>query len=300
MIARTLFIALLVAALVAAGTPARAQGLGFGAGAQNVPIAVEADQGIEWLRDSLKYIARGNAVATRGQVSVRADTLTAHYRSKPGGGTEVWRLEAEGGVRLYSQTEEAVGDRAVYDIDQGVMVLVGKALRFKTQQDLITAQDSLEYWEKRQLAVARGKAVAVRDARRIRGDVLTAHLQEQRGGDLQIKRVDAFGNVDVATDKEVARGAQGVYDVDRGIATLTGGVKITRGENQLNGEYAEVNLNTGVSRLLAAPQGRNPAQGQTRAQGERVRGLLVPDRELRPGDEPAARAQPPAPAVVRP
>ncbi|MBM3571864.1 MAG: hypothetical protein FJX52_05805 [Alphaproteobacteria bacterium] len=280
-------IALIVCLIGAA--PAWSQGLGFAGGQGNEPIAVEAEQGIEWLRDNLQYVARGNAVATRGQVSLRADTLTAHYRNKQGGGTEVWRIEADGGVRIFSMTEEAIGDRAVYDVDQGVMVLVGKSLRFKTQQDVITARDSLEYWEKRQLAVARGGAVAVRDQRRIRGDTLTAHLQEQRGGNLQVKRVDAFGNVDVATDKEVARGDQGIYDVDSGIATLSGGVKITRGDSQLNGEFAEVNLNTGVSRLLAAPQGRAPAQGQTRAQGDRVRGLLVPEREGRqtaPGARP--------------
>jgi lipopolysaccharide export system protein LptA len=278
-----------------AAAPALGQGLGFGK--SNEPIAVEADHGIEWLRDSLQYIARGNAVATRGQVSVRADTLTAHYRNKPGGGTEVWRIDAEGGVRIYSETEEAVGDRAVYDVDQGVMVLVGKGLRFKTQQDTITARDSLEYWEKRQLAVARGNAVAVREEKRIRGDTLTAHLDEQKGGNLKVRRVDAFGNVDIATDKEVARGAQGVYDVDRGIATLSGDVKITRGQNQLNGEFGEVNLNTGVSRLLAAPSGRAPATGQTRAQGDRVKGLLMPDKDLRPGQ---GAAQQPAPAVVKP
>lgn len=284
-----------LAAVTFAGGSAAGQGLGFGGG--NEPIAVEADQGIEWLRDDQKYIARGNAVATRGQVSVRADTLTAHYRSKPGGGTEVWRLEAEGGVRIFSVTEEAAGERAVYDVDQGVMVLVGKGLRFKTKQDTITARDSLEYWEKRQLAVARGGAVAVREQRRVRGDVLTAHLEEQKGGELKIRRVDAFGNVDVATDKEVARGAQGVYDVERGIATLSGEVKITRGKNQLNGEYGEVNFNTGVSRLLAVPLGRAPAGGQTRSQGERVRGLLMPESDLRPG---ASGAQPSASGAVKP
>ena len=46
------------------------------------------------------------------------------------------------------------------------------------------------------------------------------------------------------------------------LAQLTGGVKITRGETQLNGERAEVNLNTGRSRLLSG--------------GERVKGVFLP------------------------
>ena len=36
--------------------------------------------GIEWQQDAQVYIARGNAVATRGTTEVHADTLIAHYR----------------------------------------------------------------------------------------------------------------------------------------------------------------------------------------------------------------------------
>ena len=76
--------------------------------------------------------------------------------------------------------------------------------------------------------------------------------------------VEADGNVVITTPEEVARGREGVYNADKGTATLTGDVRITRGENQLNGERAVVNLNTGVSRLLPA------------AKGERVKGLFTP------------------------
>ena len=55
-------------------------------------------------------------------------------------------------------------------------------------------------------------------------------------------------------------------DIEQGTATLIGNVRITRGQNQLNGEVAEVNLNTGVSRLLSGPQSR-------------TRALVVPNRE---------------------
>ena len=43
-----------------------------------------------------------------------------------------------------------------------------------------------------------------------------------------------------------------------------GKVRITRGENQLNGSEAEVNMKTGISRLLAGNAGR-------------VQGLVVPN-----------------------
>ena len=55
-----------------------------------------------------------------------------------------------------------------------------------------------------------------------------------------------------------------------GLATLSGNVKITRGENQLNGAVAEVNLNTGISRLLSNRGAQN---------GSRVRGLFTPKNQ---------------------
>ena len=69
----------------------------------------------------------------------------------------------------------------------------------------------------------------------------------------------------------------GVYHVEQELAELVGAVKITRGETQLNGEYAEVNLATGVSRLLAAPPGGTA--------DSRVHGLLVPTTEPTSDDD---------------
>jgi lipopolysaccharide export system protein LptA len=258
--------ALAVLLLVLLATPPASAQLGLAAGSSDQPMQVDADQGIEWLRDQSVYIARGNAKVSRGNVTVHGDTLTARYRPKGEGGSEIYQLEAQGNVRIVSPNETIVADRAVYDADQAVLVMTGKNLKLTTRQDVITARDSLEYWEKRQLAVARGNAEATRDKKKIRADVLSAQLVEGANKELKIRRVDAFGGVDVRTDQEVAKGEKGVYMLEQGTATLIGNVRITRGQNQLNGEVAEVNLNTGVSRLLSGPQGRS-------------RALVVPNRE---------------------
>ena len=39
------------------------------------PVAIEAENGIEWQQNNRVYIARGNAKATRGDGTVTADTL---------------------------------------------------------------------------------------------------------------------------------------------------------------------------------------------------------------------------------
>ncbi|UEM22144.1 hypothetical protein JL100_005175 [Skermanella mucosa] len=269
------------------GVPARAQGLGGGTGGDGLPIAVDADQAIEWHQEQKAYVARGNAVAKRGDVTIEGDTLVAYYREMPSGGTEIFRLAADGKVHIFSPEQNVYGDRAVYDVDKQVAVVTGSDLRLVTPTDVVTARDSLEYWETQKLAVARGDAVAVREANRVSADVLVGLFAEGAGGALEMTRIDAQGNVVITTPTDVARGREGVYNLKTNIATLTGDVRLTRGDNHLNGQTAEVNMNTGVSRLLSTGN----------RTGERVRGLFVPGQQ--PGGAQPAPGQP-APAQTPP
>nr|WP_246522992.1 LptA/OstA family protein [Neoroseomonas eburnea] len=273
------------------GGTAFAQGIDL---SQGGPVEVTATDGIEWRQQEQVVVARGQARATRGGVTVEADRLMARYRPRggagatqarapaegPAGGGEIWRLEAEGNVVVTSATDRAEGDRAVYDMDQAVMVMTGGALRLTTPDNTLTARDSVEYWSARRMAVARGNAVVVtNDGRRVRADTLVAHFAETPPPGAQrpqpaatppgtpapssIDRVEAFGNVEIRTAEEVVRGDRGVYSPNSGMARLLGQVRITRGENTLTGQEAIVNMQTGVARLVSAP-------------GARVQGLVVP------------------------
>ncbi len=156
-------------------------------------------------------------------------------------------------------------------------MVTGKHLKLITAKDTVTARDSLEWYDNKLVAVARGDAVAVRETRRLAGDVLVAQVVKPQDGPSRISRIDAQGHVIVTTINEIARGATGVYNVDTGIATLGGGVTITRGDNELRGQYGVVDLNKNVSRLLSAPPGDLTRRAP-------VQGLIVP------------RSKPPAPA----
>ena len=309
-------------ATMIAPTPAAAQSLSLGRNTGNQPIEIVARDGIEWHRDSQRYIARGEARATQGSTVVDANVLTAYYRDKKEGGTEIFRFEGEGRVRITTPAQNAVGDQAIYDIDSGVLVMTGRNLKLTTPNETITARDSLEYWEAKRLAVARGDALVVSQDKRLKADVVAAYFVEvaagappaairtpaSRGGPAQptsraqptpppaqpvstgapgernrLQRIEAFGNVLVSTPSEVIRGDRGIYNADTGIATLASHVRITRGKSQLNGDYAEVDLNTGVSRLLARPKAGGDG---------RVRGLFVP--EPKAGGGGAAETKTPA------
>ncbi|MFY7959808.1 MAG: LptA/OstA family protein [Elsteraceae bacterium] len=247
------------------------------------PIEIEASDGIEWRRDEKVYIASGNAKAVRGTITLNAARLIARYRDRAEGarpsdaggdlGGSVYRLEAEGKVVISTPTQTAYADKAVYDVDQSVIVLTGKDLRIEADSDIIMARDSLEWYESRRMAVARGDAVVVRGDRRVDADVLTAFVEDDpaKPGQTRVRRVEAFGKVRIATVSQTARGDRGVYDLKSDVATLAGLVKLTQGDSQLNGDYGEMNMTTGVARLLPSPDGKT-----------RVQGLIVPQDRNRP------------------
>ncbi|MDF2763977.1 MAG: hypothetical protein K0S81_971 [Rhodospirillales bacterium] len=265
---------LLALLLLAAVAPALAQEAATGTAATaQLPIEITAEGGIEWNRNAKTYTARGAAQARRGDLSVSADTLTAHYREGAEGGSEIYRLEAAGNVRLASQSVVVTGDLAVYDVTSRNMTVTGQPLKLETPTDVLTAKDRLEYSDRTREASAHGDVAVVREGQRLDAEHVLATLAPGAAGDLALSKVEATGNVRIATQREFVRADHGTYDVEKQFAILTGGVKVTQDQNQLNGEYAEVDLKSGVSRLLGAPPGGSG----------KVKGLVLPGSVPEPG-----------------
>lgn len=233
------------------------------------PIEIEADSGIEWRQREKIVFARGNAKAARGPLVLRADVLSARYRERTDGSTDIWRIEADGAVRITRPGETLEGDHAIYEVEPGVLTLTGRKVRLITADSEITADQSLEYAARSRTLSARGNAEARQGARIVRGETLTALLRDGEAASSGLKRIEAVRNVVVITRGEVMRGDHGIYDLDAQRATLTGAVRITRGDNQLNGCRGELDLASGVGRLFACPGAAGEAG--------RVRGLIVPD-----------------------
>ncbi len=245
-------------------SPGQAQQLDMSHGG---PIAITATDGMEWRQEQRQVIARGNATAVRQNVTVTADRLIAFYRPKAGtappppqpasggindpsdaGGNEIYRVEAVGNVHIFTPTDNAWGDRAVYDIDQSVLVLTGHNLKLTTPNDVLTARDDLEYWSQKHMAVARGDAVVVtNDGRRMSADTLVAYTTEgspppaagatpvavktpaaaatddpMAAASGKLQKVEAYGHVTIRTVTDTATGDRAVYVPDTGIARLAG------------------------------------------------------------------------------
>ncbi len=326
-------LALALTATMAAPGGLRAQGIDL---SQGGAVEVTARGGFEWRENEQMVIATGDARAVRGDVTVLADRLIARYRKKgtgpnsaapapapaaagtagepDSGGNEVYRLEAEQHVRIFTPTDYAQGDHAVYDIDQAVLLMTGHDLKLTTPQQVMTARDSMEYWSQRHLAVGRGHAVVVTtDGRRLAADVLVGYTTDPNAppdgaqtvaakpvpaadpakpadpllASGKLKRVEAFGNVEVRTQTDIVRGDRGVYIPDTGMARVVGHVRITHGDNQINGPAADVNMKTGIAHMVSDPT-------------QRVQGLLMPNNAQGDGGLGALTAPPAKPPSVRP
>ncbi len=321
-------------ALMFQGAPARAQAIDLSGGG---PVEITALGGLEVRDQEQVAIASGDARATRGDVTVLADRLVARYRKKvdpagavpvapvapaapaaptktsqdptsaENGGTEVYRLEAHGHVRILTATDEAVGDDAIYDIDQAVLIMTGKALKLTTPQQIMTARDTMEYWSALHMAVGRGNAVVVTtDQRRLAADILVAYTNGdaapapapgaakpvsaakpgEPGLDAgKLKRIDAFGNVEVRSPVDIVRGDRGSYIPATEIARVVDHVRVTHLGSQVNGAAADMNMKTGIARIASGSGGR-------------VQGLIVPNDTKDVQNKPPA--QPPATQPRRP
>jgi lipopolysaccharide export system protein LptA len=286
-LAKALVAAMILVAAASAGGAAHAQGLGLGT-KNSKPIEIYADEGIEWDQNKKRYVARGNAKAIQGDTTVYADTLTAYYEEKKGKGkgSEITRIEAVGKVKIVSPTQTAYGDNGVYDARRQVLVLTGRNLKLVTKEDIVTARDSLEYHDRKSLAVARGNAVLRQrnpikgKERTVRADVLTSQSKppprkgtrrraKKSGDQGGPRRLDAYGNVVITRPGEIALGDRAVYLPGEDTAELWGKVRLTRGENQFNGERAIIKFKTGISRLLAGKGGKGKPP---------VRVLIVPSK----------------------
>ncbi|HQT67434.1 MAG: hypothetical protein B7Z78_09235 [Rhodospirillales bacterium 20-60-12] len=232
---------------------------------------------------------------TPASAPVAGAAPAANPAASPGfdtGSSTITELDAIGDVHISTATDNAFGDLAIYHMASGELDLTGKALKLTTPNDVITARDAIKYFAPEHKAEALGDALVVaKDGRSIEADTLIAYTTPgssppsnaasanpasdpllQSG---KLKKVIAIGHVIIRTASDIITGDHGEYTPDNGDAVVTGDVHITRGENQLDGSYATVNLKTGIATLHAAPGGR-------------VSGYVVPNSA--PGAAPSAPA----------
>jgi len=116
---------------------------------------------------------------------------------------------------------------------------------FNSDQPVNYAADRIELQDKQKRVVLSGNVVV--DQADLRLTAARTTVAYTNDGGLKIQRIDAVGGVVVTRGNERASGAAGVYDFNRRVIVLTGGVALRRGADTLHGGRLTMDLKSGLS-----------------------------------------------------
>ncbi len=88
------------------------------------PVDVEADR-IEVQDRQDRAVFSGNVHVRQGDLAIDSARLRVAYRNATGQGLEILRIDADGGVKISSPSENAHGDYGIYDLDKRIITLIG-------------------------------------------------------------------------------------------------------------------------------------------------------------------------------
>ncbi len=159
---------------------------------------------------------------------------------------------------------------------------LGQALRnHNAKADVLVDADRIEVQDRSDRAIFSGNVVVRQGDLSLSANRLTV-AYSSAGGGVDIDRIDASGGVRVQSPSETARGDFAVYDLNRRLITMVGGVQLTQGRNQLNGGRLVLDLNSGravVDSGAASPAttttNGEPVPGTTAQPGGRVSGRFT-------------------------
>jgi lipopolysaccharide export system protein LptA len=115
-------------------------------------------------------------------------------------------------------------------------------------------------------------------------------------GSQQVSRLDAAGNVVVTRPDQSARGQYAIYDLNKRVITMLGGVTLVQSANRVNGARLTINMDTGravVDGSSAGSPGTASGGNVTSAPGGRVTGRFsVPKRNTTTSPAPTPTPAP--------
>jgi len=147
-----------------------------------------------------------------------------------------------------------------------------------TDAPVDVAADRIEVQDRVDRAIFSGN-VTVRQAQ-LRLDAARITVAYSSAGGIQIERIDASGGVFLRSPSETARGQYAIYDIDRRLITLVGGVTLTRGASHVSGGRLVLDLDSGRAVMDGGgPPSPDAPAGTTAPPAGRVTGTFtVPQR----------------------
>lgn len=125
--------------------------------------------------------------------------------------------------------------------------------------------DILTLQQENAVAIFEGHVLAVQGDLSLKAQKVRVHyIADGTESEQSIDRIEAEGDVVIASPRETATGDEGIYDVAGEAMQLTGSVILTRDGNVLKGDRLDIDLVTNTHKLSSP------------ADGGRIKALFVP------------------------
>lgn len=201
-------------------------------------LMLESD-GMQCDRQNNFCKASGNVVVTKDNFKLESDIIITRLRKDKLGKQEIWQVEARGNIKFKGSVDEtASAPYALYNIDEDKLILKTSENRLP-----ILSQNKQHY-----PTLQKGEHL-------VRANEIIIYFKKSANNVTALKHVEAQGDVMLSTPIDLARGDFATYDPTTKLAELKGNVVIDRNSGQISGTYAEVNLDTGTSKMLSVAPG---------------------------------------------
>ena len=236
-------------------------------------IHLTADERVEWHQNEQKMVAVGNAVATKKDMNIKADKMTAFYESSKKEGEQarsnIRNVLATGHVVMSASSAKAYGDTMDYDLIKDIMILKGTpSAKIVTQDNkTINAADNITYYPSQNKAVALGNVTAQDGENTVYADKMISYFTKNQQGQSELEKVEIYSDnneVKIVNKQATVTGERGIYLPQINKVRLYNNVVINQDGNILKGDYAETDLKTGISRVLS-----------DKKSGKRVSGIFI-------------------------
>jgi len=220
--------------------------------AQSADMIVNADTSLEWNQKEGFYQARGNAHAYQGEQEIFADDLKAFYDAASSR-RAITQIHAHGNVRFADAAHTGRGTSLIYQSGTSEYKLAGPNARIEGPDGNARAEKEIHFQrQKGKVRLQVAAEIKLGDGRHLKGEDLHLYLSPENN----IERIEAFGEV-VVTQASGSSATADKLDYNRvsNKAILQGNVTVSDAGNQLSGDKAEIDFETGISKILSTTTG---------------------------------------------
>ena len=213
---------------------------------------VEADKSIEYFEKQKIYVASGNAKASKGNFSVRADNITAFMGKTKN--SNITAIEATGGVIIVNQDTIAKSGFARYNFKKNFIILKGNTQSIEAKKFKLESKKFISFDDIQKIAIGEGDVKLI-----LSGPISISSKKIKANFDKinnKLISASAQGNVKIKTKSETISCNSARYNNKTNLISLKGDVTIKRGKSILTGEKGYMNLNTRKSKIESSKSKR--------------------------------------------